>query len=85
MESCFLSQRIVSFYFFPINLALQAQENLYACACERMCLCVCVLFVSFCDVTEDSSDGCLFGLLSLYLLSSSGRREENPLVPCMCV
>lgn len=48
-----------------------------ACACGRMW--PSILF--FCDVMEDSGHGCLFGLLSVYrVLSSGGKSHGSPLV-----
>lgn len=44
-----------------------------------------VFFPFLCDVMVVSGDSCLFGLLSLYLLSSSGKGEENPMVPFVCM
>lgn len=84
----------LKFHFFrAFHLQAQQKQDIpsrlcYCFTCECMCLCVCVVlflffFGSFCDVMVVSSGGCLFGLLSLYLLSSSGRGKENPMVPCV--
>lgn len=83
------------FYFFFSALSICKHNKnrishpapvLWLCMCLCPCVFVCVFsFFFHCDVMVVSSDGCLFGLLSLYLLSSSGGGVENPMVPCVCM
>jgi len=89
--SYFISFPFISFFRMCVPLEVTTKTGYpilslcYGCACERMCLCVYVFSFFVCNIATVSSNGCLFGPLSLYLLSSSGGGEGNPLVPCVCM